>query len=137
MSSIALDLKVKEVLKLSHDLGHRDGTWDALSAVHRMLKSMGYNDLSVRLCDLSRELAAPINEFSEPYDDEDSAYADMGDDEDVFAHVTFHGVDYIDTDDGWMVMEHGYKNPTVFDSEQAAQAAADAFLAEKKGERGE
>ncbi len=78
-SRLALDAKVKEalslsytktkeVLELSHSLGHRDGLWNAFISVHEMLASMGYDmggEIGDKLRELSQEMDAPINEDGE------------------------------------------------------------------------
>lgn len=49
--------------------------------------------------------------------------------DDWFAHVTHRGVEWIATDDGWRQTAPGYRDPTVFVSQQEAQDQADHFLA--------
>ena len=82
-----------------------------------------------------QEIRDFLNKFGEAYDEDDHACADGDEDGLYFAHVTFEGVSYIDTDNhGWVPTQPGYRDPTAYVIESEAQAAADEFLAKKKSE---
>lgn len=147
--TLTLDLKVKEALNLSHEIGHQHGVWDALSSVHRMLESMGYGmdgEIGIRIRDLSRELGAPISHLGDPYDENDWAAGEEieeikehEDDGSCFARVHFQGVDYIYTPEGWKVMGIGIDSPRLYKpcayaNEEMAEAKAEAFLSYKQKE---
>ena len=138
-----LDVKVEETLKISHDLGFRDGAWAAFIAVHEMLQSHGYRDLLPKVRQLSRDIGAPINEYGEEYegaemDSADVVWANDEDHERSFATVTVRGVEYVHSKSGWKVMDYGWKEGTYdevsYPTNAEAQAAADAFLAKKQAE---
>ena len=132
-TTLELDLKVKETLAISHKLGHRDGGWAAFSAVHEMLRDQGYRDLLPHLLELSREFGTPINERGEGYDEDDSAYTGVGG-WGFYPHVLFRGTDYTQFDIGWREADRWEDGAISYKTHEEAQAAADAFLAEKQAQ---